>query len=173
MKKLSPPSVTGITIDEKIQLDDTFAGIVDTINQWIKQYYPTGVFNYKPNTNDNTGLSVLVEMVNEWKQNYKWVVDQVNKTTKNLNYDLDKNLLSLKKTEEAKTTTSTTDTTKTSSTDTSDSSSTSSSSGSYADPNTYKEVAYGGIAKTIASKGQSAIEGLREEVKRIKKLMTL
>ena len=70
MIKLSTPSVTGITIDDKIQLEDSFAKMVDNINQWIKQYYPNGVFNYKPNSSDTKGLSVIVEMVNEWKRKY-------------------------------------------------------------------------------------------------------
>ena len=167
MIKLSTPSVTGITIDDKIQLEDSFAKMVDNINQWIKQYYPNGVFNYKPNSSDTKGLSVIVEMVNEWKPNYKWVVDQVNKTTKNLTYDQDKNLLSLTQPTTPTTSTDTTTTT------TAAPSTSSSSSGGYADPATDEEEAYGGIAKTIASKGQSAIEELTEEVRRIKKLMIL
>lgn len=168
MKKLSPPPITGITIDDKIQLEDSFATLVDSINQTIKQYYPTGIFNYKPNTSDTKGLSVIVEMSNEWKPNYNWCVGQVN-SKKNLTYDMEKNLLSLIQTQ----TTTSTDTTKTTTTAPSDSSSSSSSSSSsgWQGREAFVQAAYGGgIAQDIQKAGEKA---LAEEVKRMKNLMTL
>lgn len=126
MKKLSKEGVaTGITIDDKIQLDDTFADHIDKINQSLKQYYSGITLSYKPNTSDTSGLSVIADMSTEWKPNFKWVFDTINRTIKSLTYDQDKNLLSFTKPQ------TTTGTTTTSSTDTSDSSTTSSSSSTY------------------------------------------
>jgi hypothetical protein len=166
MKKLSAPPITGITIDEKIQLEDSFATLVDSINQKIKENYEKSIFsfNYKPNSSDTKGLSVIVEMPNEWKSNYKWCVDQVN-TNKNLTYDMEKNLLSLTQTQ----TTTPADTTKT--TTAAPSTSNSSSSSGWQGREAFVSAAYGGgIAQDIQKASEKA---LAEEVKRMKNLMTL
>lgn len=167
MKKLSPPNkaLTGITIDDTIKLEDSFARIIsdNIINDKILTYPPYNpiIINFKPNSSDTKGLSVIVDVGEAWKKQFNYIVNEVNKVTKNLTYNMEKNLLSLT---QPTTSIPSTDTTKTTTVAPTDDTSSS-----------YKGVsaaqAYGGpVVDTLVTAATNAIT---EQVKRMKSLMKL
>lgn len=167
MTKLSPPNkaLTGITIEDTINLEDSFARIISNniINDKILNYYPYNpiIIKFKPNSRDTKGLSVIVDVADAWKKHFNYIFKEVNKVTKNLTYNMEKNLLSLTQPTTSTTSTPSTDTTKTTIAAPTDTSS------SFEVP---LSAAYGGGVGAIVDAGTKAIA---EQVKRMKSLMKL